>query len=213
MKRAFLSHLGVASLILLIGATGCKHPQKGITPLSEGSAPKVSADTTPRQPLAPSDTSSLPPGNTVATNDISSENAAPGGGDQAGLETFEGMVMDPNYFATQTVHFDFDSSVVKLEDIDKVHAVGDELKLRPNVKLLIDGHCDERGTEEYNRALGSRRALAVREVLVQYGIAADRIRTRSWGEDKPVDPGHNEAAWAKNRRAEFILLLPPTTGK
>ena len=87
------------------------------------------------------------------------------------------------------------------------------MKLRPNIKLLIDGHCDERGTEEYNRALGSRRALAVRKVLVEYGISPDRIRTRSWGEDKPVDPAHNEAAWAKNRRAEFILLLPPPPAK
>jgi peptidoglycan-associated lipoprotein len=209
MKRAFLSHLGVASLIIMIGATGCKHPQKGITPLSEPSASQVNTGTSPRQPITPAQP---PSGGTVGDNTASGENVV-GGGALAGLETFEGMVMDPNAFATQTVHFDFDSSVVKREEIDKVNAVGDELKLRPNVKLLIDGHCDERGTEEYNRALGSRRALAVREVLVQYGIAADRIRTRSWGEDKPVDPGHNETAWAKNRRAEFILLLPPNAAQ
>ncbi|MCP5521888.1 MAG: OmpA family protein [Verrucomicrobiales bacterium] len=118
--------------------------------------------------------------------------------------------MDKERFAGQTIYFDFDSSVVKLDQIDKVNAVGDELKLLPAVKLLIDGHCDERGTEEYNRALGDRRALAAREVLVKYGIDKNRIRVRSWGEDMPADLGHDNAAWARNRRDEFILLLPPT---
>ena len=77
----------------------------------------------------------------------------------------------------------------------------------PN-KLLIEGHCDERGTEEYNRSLGERRALAVREYLVRLGIQASRIRTISYGFDRPVDNGHNEAAWSKNRRDEFIVLMP-----
>jgi peptidoglycan-associated lipoprotein len=75
-------------------------------------------------------------------------------------------------------------------------------------KLQIEGHCDERGTEEYNRALGERRALAIREYLVNLGVAADRVYTLSWGEDKPADTGHDEAAWGKNRRGEFILLKP-----
>ena len=84
------------------------------------------------------------------------------------------------------------------------------LAAAPGNALLIEGHCDERGTEEYNRALGERRADGLREALVKQGVSADRIATRSFGKDKPVDPGHNEAAFSKNRRGEFILLHPKT---
>ena len=74
--------------------------------------------------------------------------------------------------------------------------------------LLIEGHCDERGTEEYNRSLGECRALALRELLVAAGISPDRVHTVSFGKDKPADTGHSESAWGKNRRGEFILVLP-----
>ena len=79
----------------------------------------------------------------------------------------------------------------------------------PYDALLIEGHCDERGTEEYNRALGERRALSVREFLVTLGVAPDRVETVSFGEDRPADPGHSSAAWDKNRRGEIVLLSPP----
>ena len=82
------------------------------------------------------------------------------------------------------------------------------IKADATAKLMIEGHCDERGTEEYNRSLGERRALALRESLAAMGIDPMRIRTISWGEDKPVDPGHDESAWKKNRRGEFVLMLP-----
>lgn len=200
MKRALLN-LSVASLVLMLGATGCKHPDKGLTPLGTRGAGSVETGTSPNPPLG---------GTPGGEGDLTSEPLGPGGGAQADLGLIEGYVPDPTFFTEQTIHFDFDSSVVKLNEIDKVNAVGDELKLRPNVKLMIDGHCDERGTEEYNRVLGESRALSAREVLVKYGVSRDRIYTRSWGEDMPADPGHDEAAWAKNRRDEFILLLPPT---
>ena len=74
--------------------------------------------------------------------------------------------------------------------------------------LRIEGYCDERGTEEYNRALGDRRALSAREYLAKLGINPEDIQTISFGKDKPADPGHNAAAWAKNRRCEFVLLTP-----
>jgi peptidoglycan-associated lipoprotein len=70
-------------------------------------------------------------------------------------------------------------------------------------QLLVEGHCDERGTDEYNLAIGERRALAVRRYLVALGVAADRVHTISYGEEKPADPASAESAWAKNRRAEF----------
>jgi peptidoglycan-associated lipoprotein len=80
--------------------------------------------------------------------------------------------------------------------------------LRQNAKytLLIEGHCDERGTEQYNLALGDRRASIVRDYLVTLGVDAGRIRTVSYGEERPFDEGHSEAAWAKNRRAHLVLV-------
>jgi peptidoglycan-associated lipoprotein len=122
---------------------------------------------------------------------------------------YEGYLQDTNRFAADTVYFEFDSYVVRTSQQPNCNVVGDELKAKPETALLVDGHCDERGTEEYNRSLGERRALAIREYLIKYGIAPERIRTRTWGEDQPADPGHDDAAWSKNRRGEFILLLPP----
>jgi len=82
------------------------------------------------------------------------------------------------------------------------------LKSDSSTKLLIEGNCDERGTEEYNRALGERRADAARNALVKAGISPDRIMTKSFGKDNPADPGHDESAWQKNRRDDFVLLHP-----
>jgi peptidoglycan-associated lipoprotein len=82
------------------------------------------------------------------------------------------------------------------------------LKSDAPVKLLVEGHCDERGTEEYNRSLGERRALALREELARMGIDPSRIRTVSFGEDKPFAQGHDESAWRQNRRGEFVLYHP-----
>jgi peptidoglycan-associated lipoprotein len=79
------------------------------------------------------------------------------------------------------------------------------LKRYPGWQITIEGHCDERGTAEYNLALGERRAIAARNYLVSLGIPADRIRTVSYGKEFPFDPGHTEEAWAKNRRAHFVV--------
>jgi peptidoglycan-associated lipoprotein len=76
----------------------------------------------------------------------------------------------------------------------------------PRVKIQIEGHCDERGTSQYNLALGERRATSTKQYLITLGISADRISTISYGEEKPLDPGHNEEAWAKNRRAHSVIL-------
>jgi peptidoglycan-associated lipoprotein len=75
--------------------------------------------------------------------------------------------------------------------------------------MLIEGHCDHRGTLEHNRALGERRALALRQELIRLGVAPNRVDTVSYGEDRPTDPGHHAEARRKNRRAEFVSLTPP----
>ena len=112
-------------------------------------------------------------------------------------------------FASQTVHFDYDSSAINVGEQPKAASVADYLKGNQAVAVEIQGHCDERGTEEYNRSLGERRALALREELVRLGVDPTRVDTISFGEDRPADAGHSDEAWSKNRRGEFVLLTPP----
>lgn len=111
-------------------------------------------------------------------------------------------------FAANVVYFDFDSSVIKTSEKSKIGGVAEYLKSNPNTALEVEGHCDERGTEEYNRSLGERRALAIREELALSGVDPRRLFTISFGEDRPAVDGHNEDAWSRNRRGEFILLTP-----
>jgi peptidoglycan-associated lipoprotein len=105
----------------------------------------------------------------------------------------------------QTIYFDFDKSNVRADQTANLEGNANYLKEHADLKICIEGHCDERGTEEYNFALGQRRASSVREFLISRGVAADRLSIVSKGEEEPADPGHNEAAWAKNRRAIFIV--------
>ena len=107
-----------------------------------------------------------------------------------------------------SVHFDLDSSVVKSSDKANIAAVAAYLSSNIRDGLLVEGHCDERGTEEYNRSLGSRRALAIREALVAIGADPNRITTATFGEDNPIATGNDESAWAQNRRGEFVVLHP-----
>ncbi|HEY5999752.1 MAG TPA: peptidoglycan-associated lipoprotein Pal [bacterium] len=103
----------------------------------------------------------------------------------------------------KTVYFDYDKSNIRPEFQTVLEGVARWMTKMPERQVLIEGHCDERGTDEYNLALGERRALAVRRYLVALGVPAERLHTISYGEEKPADPGHDETAWAKNRRAEF----------
>jgi len=106
----------------------------------------------------------------------------------------------------ESVMFEFDSFKLRPSELAKIEKVADYLRKNTAVHLVTEGHCDERGNNEYNMALGEHRAQAVRAHLVGLGIDAARVQTRSFGEEKPVDPGHTEAAWQKNRRCEFALF-------
>lgn len=103
------------------------------------------------------------------------------------------------------VRFDFDKSVVKEDGRKTCQVVAEYLKKRRQAKMQIEGHCDDRGTAEYNMALGERRAAAVTTYLVSLGVPKGALSTVSFGKEKPLDPGNNEEAWAKNRRAHFVL--------
>lgn len=116
---------------------------------------------------------------------------------------FTGGTEHPGMF--DPVYFSYDGSLVSSSERTKIEAIADYLKQNPNVAVIVEGHCDERGSLEYNLALGERRALAIRSYLVSLSITEDRIQTKSYGEDKPVEPLHNDAAWSKNRRGEFVL--------
>ncbi|MBO4795746.1 MAG: OmpA family protein [Verrucomicrobia bacterium] len=120
--------------------------------------------------------------------------------------------MDREIFKAYTVYFDFDSSSVRPADAANVQHVAEYLSSHGDCALLIEGHCDERGTDEYNQALGERRAQSVKETIANAGIASHRVRTLSYGESKPAEDGTTAEAYAKNRRGEFVLLLPKTEG-
>jgi peptidoglycan-associated lipoprotein len=105
----------------------------------------------------------------------------------------------------EMVHFDFDKSEIRPDAQAILRRKVDVLRASPQVQMQIQGYADERGSEEYNIALGNRRAEAVRQYLVGFGLPESRFTIVSYGEEKPLDPGHNEDAWAMNRRAQFVI--------
>jgi peptidoglycan-associated lipoprotein len=106
--------------------------------------------------------------------------------------------------ALMPIYFDYDKSNLKSDARKNLDKTAAWLAKKPTVNIRIEGNCDERGTNEYNIALGDRRATSAKEYLVKLGVSADRLETVSLGKEKPLDPGHSEAAWAKNRRDDFI---------
>jgi peptidoglycan-associated lipoprotein len=168
----------------------------------------------PSEPLVPARSNPLYDPNKVGNGELTStpvkDEFKP---TESGIKLGEGFdpskyTEDRAFFAKDTVYFDFDRSAVRASERVKVEEVATVLKGQPNNVVMIEGHCDERGTEEYNRALGERRALAIREYLINLGIQAERVQTISYGEDKPAELGTGESVWAKNRRGEFILMKP-----
>ena len=123
-----------------------------------------------------------------------------------GTPGFEGDPLDDSnaLVSKRVVYFDFDRSDVKDNFRDIVAAHGKYLATRPDSKVTLEGHADERGTREYNIALGERRIATVKRILTLQGAAAGQIDSISYGEERPAALGHDESAWALNRRAEFI---------
>ncbi|MEZ4754731.1 MAG: OmpA family protein [Bdellovibrionota bacterium] len=111
------------------------------------------------------------------------------------LAEAEGMFRD--------IRFNYDSAQISGEALQNIEYNVELLKQHSNLKIQLEGHCDERGTAEYNMALGQQRSRSVQDVLLSYGIPSNRLQTISYGEEVPLDPGMNEAAFAKNRRVHF----------
>jgi peptidoglycan-associated lipoprotein len=210
MKIANFSVPLLLLVALSIGVTGCKKTPKSPTPIFTKGATAPSSSR-PSDLENPSPTLPPPP----STSSTPTPGGPPGGGDQSTLAAREELgnyYLDRDVFKQDTVYFDFDKYNVRPGELPRVKSVADYMNGQPTYKVLIEGHCDERGTPEYNRALGERRALSIRESLIQLGLSGDRIQTVSYGEDKPADSGHDQAAWAKNRRGEFVLLKPKSGG-
>ncbi len=103
------------------------------------------------------------------------------------------------------IHFEFDQYNILARDEAVLQRIANWLRENDQVRVMIEGHCDERGTNEYNMALGEQRALAARRYLVGLGVGAARLGTVSYGEEQPLDPRSTEDAWSKNRRAHFVV--------
>jgi len=115
------------------------------------------------------------------------------------------MMMSKNRFLNENILFDFDNATLDYQAQDLLKQKAMWLRDNPDANVVIEGHCDERGTNAYNLALGERRAESAKAFLVNLGISDARLTTISYGEEKPLDMGQNEEAWAKNRRAAFVL--------
>jgi peptidoglycan-associated lipoprotein len=105
-----------------------------------------------------------------------------------------------------TIYFDYDRALIRDDARPVLDANASWLKKFRTAKILIEGHCDERGTEEYNLALGEKRAKSTQDYLLSLGISADRMKIISYGKSQPINPGHDEAAWQMNRRAQFLVI-------
>ena len=137
--------------------------------------------------------------NTINPNDSTNQNDTTRG-QSASVETTatpEASVRD--------INFDFDSSIIRPDAREILKGNADFLLKNRAATIVIEGHCDERGTAEYNMALGQRRAQETKKYLVNLGIKESTIKTISYGEERPLDPGNTEEAWAKNRRAHFLI--------
>jgi len=108
-------------------------------------------------------------------------------------------------FLQEEIHFEFDKSMLIPEAKEILRFKAEWLMAHPAVTVIIEGYCDERGSNEYNMALGNRRAESAESFLVDLGIAPERLSKVTYGEEKPLDPDHNEEAWGKNRRAHFVI--------
>ncbi|MGO9803911.1 MAG: peptidoglycan-associated lipoprotein Pal [Steroidobacteraceae bacterium] len=155
------------------------------------------------KPVKPTPGTTTPGTNTGAESE--GANAA-GAGAAGSQEETAGPLT--GLLATRIVYFDFDSAVIQGQGVDVVAAHAKYLAANPQQRVRLEGNTDERGSREYNIGLGDRRAQSVRRALLLQGVAEGQITTVSYGEERPADPGHDEAAWAKNRRVEIVYLTP-----
>ena len=173
----FSTILAVFAVGLAVATTGCKYDKAGKGAGANGSD--------------------------INGQDISAQDGSISGASEGKFEDLYTRCTDVDF---APVYFGFDSTVVPQGELGKIDAVAQHLTAKADRVVVVEGNCDERGSNEYNMSLGENRAIIIRNYLVQSGIAADRIQTRSYGAEKPAVDGHDESAWAKNRRGEFAIF-------
>ena len=175
----FSTILAVFAVALSVATTGCKYDKAGKGGAGNGAN-----------------------GSDISGQDIGGDSGNIAGASEGKFEDLYTRCTDVNF---APVYFGFDSTVVPQGELGKIDAVVQHLTAKTDRVVVVEGNCDERGSSEYNMSLGENRAIIIRNYLVQSGIAADRIQTRSYGAEKPAVDGHDESAWSKNRRGEFAI--------
>lgn len=190
MKSLFRGTVVLMAVALL--ATGCAS-KKAYTDAAEQDAAAKSKQ--PVAQAAPAEEATPAPA--TSTKSVSTTSIA----EEAADSELLARVMKDGMLR---IHFDFDQYTLGEESRSILAANAAYLSRKDSVSVLIEGHCDERGSDEYNLALGERRALAAKNYLVSLGVDEDRLSIITYGEEKPLDAGHSESSWSKNRRAEFL---------
>jgi peptidoglycan-associated lipoprotein len=195
--KSFLVGLALIAAVLAPACRTKKKPDVAPAAATEATTPPVPTMTTTTAPT----TTAAPPSDFVQT-----DTQPPVTSMQLPTDIEEANRVAQNRGLIQDAFFGFDESTLSSDAQAALSTSADFLKKNGQYNLLIEGHCDERGTEQYNLALGDRRANTAKEYLTTLGVDSSRIRTVSYGEERPFDPGHDEAAWAKNRRAHLVLV-------
>ena len=185
---------------LALAVTGCKYDEPNPDDLANNGAQDIASENAGET------------GDDMnAAKDV--DPAADPNADELGLKDVTGVPFDqdPNYARCTDVdfvpvYFGFDASQLAPSELAKIEVVAKHLQEKPNRVVMVEGNCDERGSNEYNLSLGENRAISIRDYLVQLGIDAQRIQAKSYGEEKPAVPGHDEGAWSKNRRGECSVF-------
>lgn len=200
MKRKLLTFFPVLFLGLAL-ATGCE--KRIATEDFSEAAPAVEAPSGKAEVTVPDETIKS---EDVTAEDIKNTADAKTGGNYASLSAAEDLTQKAvEKGHLYTIYFDYDKYTVRESDMDFLTKNAKWLGINPDIKIRIEGHADERGETDYNLALGDKRARSIRKYLEDMGIGASRLDVVSYGEEKPATDGHSEEAWAKNRRAEFVI--------
>ena len=216
MKSSTMMAIAFCGL-LACAVTGCKYDDQGVNDdIADGT--EIATDSTGNEGLADDMAAT---GQDVATDPNAANSGAlanaNAGADMSGITDENGVPatgvpfdQDPNYVRCtdvdfEPVYFGFDASNLQPSEMAKIEAVAAHLKKTGRV-VIVEGNCDERGSNEYNLSLGQLRAIAIRDYLVNLGVNVQSVQDKSYGEEKPAVVGANEAAWSKNRRGEFAVF-------
>lgn len=185
----FTTVMAVLAVSLAFATTGCKYDKAG---KGAGGAGAGADDSAQVSDISTSDDDAISQAQSGSISD-------------AGERRFEDIYAKCTDVAFEPVYFGFDSTVVPAGEISKIDAVTQHLSEKTDRVVVIEGNCDERGSNEYNLELGSLRAISIRDYLATLGISGDRVQTKSYGEEKPAVMGTGEEVWAQNRRGEFAI--------